>query len=148
MKEIIITVVSSLILLTLSEVIKEWLFSPYAKYMDLRGRVSFALTMYAGEMTSPLYSGSEFYQTMKPAYTNASNELRKLACEVEAIRSSRYHFQPGVPKKIDLQKTSSALIGLSNCLFTSSLDRDNIDWNIGHINEIKTLFLKDHSPTP
>jgi hypothetical protein len=132
----LITIVSSLFLLILSELVKEIFFVPFQEYKKLKAKVASALMLYAKEYANPITI--ETYNKdaeQKERYKKASDSLREIASELEGFIEKRNLCQPGVPKKALLYNAARQFTGLANGVY--GREKDSLEFTLKRQDEIK-----------
>ncbi|MGJ4851422.1 hypothetical protein ACH6CV_14360 [Bacillota bacterium Meth-B3] len=133
--EIIAAVIGGVIVFMVGEYLRIKFVNPAQEYIQLKGRIAYALTMHSPEISYPLVgirAGIEL-----DSYRDASHALRTLASEVSGFAESRCKYQPFVPSEDSLIKARKALTGLSNNVFAGNVEDNshaisaNVErWNI------------------
>lgn len=115
----ILTIISGVFVFVLSQLFNEYRLKPIQKYKELRAKISYNLTLYAN-----LYMNPVEYKLVnaKEEINVASNELRQLAAEVDAMIELKPIFSPLIARKKVLADVSGNLIGLSNNLYSPHPD--------------------------
>ncbi len=133
--EMTATIVSGVLVFALSQLFIEYYLNPIKEYKKLKAKIAYTLTYYACYYSNPI----KLEQDEKGLWQNGSNELRKVASEVDAFAQVRPKSNHAIPKKEDLLKVKSSIIGLSNSFFQTGAT-DRIDFNLERISEIETLL--------
>ena len=114
----IVTVISGVIVFIVGGIIKEIWLDPLHQYKKIKGDVAFTLTYYANVYTNVIIYEDGNIENRK-RHINASEEIRKLSCNLIGFSQTIYWFHPLIPDKKELANISSDLIGLSNSMFAS-----------------------------
>ena len=113
------TVISGVLVFVGSQLVNEYWLKPIQKYKALRAKISYSLTLYAN-----LYMNPVEYKLAneREEIDVASNELRQLAAEVDAMIELKPKFGFLIASKKVLDGVSNNLIGLSNNLYSPHPD--------------------------
>lgn len=106
---------------------------PLQKYREIKQKITYQLTYQACYYTDPAQTNSN-----SDNHTNASDNLRECAAELQGFTEilSQPHF--GIPNKTILLEASKDLIGLSNGLFSWKSQKDTqINQNKKLVDSIK-----------
>lgn len=115
----ILTIISGVFVFVLSQLFNEYRLKPIQKYKELRAKISYSLTLYANLYMNPV----EYKLANAREEINvASNELRQLAAEVDAMIELKPIFSLLIARKEVLAEVSRNLIGLSNNLYSPHPD--------------------------
>lgn len=107
---IISTVLFGVTVFVLGQIILEVWIKPTREYLILKSKISFALVYYAHYYSNPL-SNTEHHEK----YSEGSEEIRKLAAELEGYKQRKPIFT--LPRKKELEMASKELIGISNVFY-------------------------------
>lgn len=114
-----LTVISGVLVFVVSQLFDEYWLKPIQKYKELRAKISYNLTLYAN-----LYMNPVEYKlaNARGEIDVASNELRKLAAEVDSMMELRPYGNVFIARKSILTDVSRNLIGLSNNIYSPHPD--------------------------
>ena len=118
--DIIAAVISGVIVFMVGEFLRIKFVSPAQEYIQLKGRIAYALIMHSPQISYPLVGTSAGIEL--DSYRDASHALRTLASEVSGFAESRSKYQPFVPSEDSLIKARKALTGLSNNVFAGNVE--------------------------
>ena len=137
--EIFLTVISGVLVFVLGQLFNEYWLKPIQKYKELRAKISYELTLYAY-----LYMNPTVYGKSNKEADAASDEIRKLAAEVDAMIELKPFCNFLIAPKSVLADVSKNLIGLSNGFYSNDVVR-NVETNGKCRSEIYDLLnLKSH----
>lgn len=138
-KEILWTILTSMVVYVLSQLLFELWIKPLQKYMDIKCRVSNLLVMYAPYYSNEIQLADENSYNKKKDYEIVSNETRKLAAEIREVIEIMPIIHMGIPSKKKLYEASRNLISLSNRLWKPYIinDRSSEAANKNNIKKIK-----------
>ena len=112
------TVISGVIVFVFCQLIVQKYIKPYEDYKLLKGKVAFALVMYANLYSNPIKVTDERYMEIhRNERSQAQSDTRRLAAEVSAFQERSARYAPGIPSKQNFCEASSGLIQLSNSYF-------------------------------
>lgn len=139
---IIITVISGVLVFIIGQIFKEIWLTPLQEYKKLKAKISFSLSYYA-----QYYSNAVDFATCgektKKIYMDASDEMRKISCELDGFIETLSWFKPCIPKKKKLYEASREIIGISNgffCPYNSDRTETRINYNIKSRDSIYKLL--------
>ena len=130
------TIIAGVFVFVISQLFDEYWLKPIHSYKELRARISYNLTLYANLYMNPAEYEPE---NIREERNVASNELRKLAAEVDSMIELRPLGNFCIARKRVLSGVSRNLIGLSNNLYAPHTDVA-IDQNENRCKEIYRLF--------
>lgn len=142
-----LTVAGGLIVFTCGQLILKLVIEPLKEYKMVKSKIAISLTFHANTylnlMTYDDYKNNEKLQNK---IDNATEELRKLASEISASVQiipfySILSFFKWFPKKEEINRVSSCLIGLSNTLLSHQESLSfNVESNISKKEEIVKIL--------
>ena len=114
-----LTVISGVLVFVISQLFDAYWLKPIHNYKELRAKISYNLTLYAN-----LYMNPDEYKlaNVREERNIASNELRKLAAEVDSMIELKPFGNVFIARKSTLSKVSKNLFGLSNSLYSPHPD--------------------------
>lgn len=119
-----------------------WLL-PLQKYKEIKSRIVFALSYYANIYTNTINLSNykiDKDDSFKLKHDEASEEIRKLACELSGFIETLSWFKMGIPSKRNLKEASALLIRISNSVYASDSTRDENSSNHDDAKQIKALL--------
>lgn len=138
------TLIGGVLIFAISQFILKRIIEPYIEFMRLKGRIVFALTMYADQMHNPnslkLYFKDE---RIRERADTTGIELRGIAAKLlESYYLIPFKFVfvcfKRIPKIEQIEKLSGSFIGLSNSLVSDS--EGSVDENLKRINEVREIL--------
>ena len=126
-----LTVVSGVLVFVLGQLFNEYFLKPIQNYKEIKSKIAYNLTFYANLYMNPVENSKK-----NENIETASQEIRKLGAEVDAISELRPFGNIFIPKKRILKKVSKKMIGLSNNFISENQDRA-IEYNE---NARKTIY--------
>ena len=123
---IIITVVSGVLVYIIGEILQAVWLAPLQKFKSIKHDVSVALTYYARVYTNVI-DWVNANDSLRQEYSEASDKLRELACEVKGFIETLSWFKVGIPSKKRLNEAYELLMLLSNSLFSPADVSPTID---------------------
>ncbi|MFA6253896.1 MAG: hypothetical protein WC640_01380 [Candidatus Paceibacterota bacterium] len=141
------TIISGVAVFVVSQLVLELCIKPYREYRDIKYRISNKLKYYSNLITNPLNllePVENLFTTVTKTrqddlqeinrkevldyYLKTSSEMRKLSCDLETGYFNNLDLIRKIFIKEDLQdidKASSLLIRISNCLFEPRMALQN-----------------------
>lgn len=116
----LLTVVSGVLVFILGQFFNEYFLKPIQEYKKLRAKVSYCLIYYANLYMNPINVKNE-------EYDKGSEEIRKLASEVNAMIEIRPKGNFFIPKSKVLSVVSRDLIGISNNFYSIHFQEDVVE---------------------
>lgn len=113
---IIITVISGVLVYIIGQILKEIWLTPLQEYKKLKSKISFSLSYYA-QYYSNVVDLATCGEETKKIYIAASDEMRKISCELDGFIETLSWFKPCIPKKKNLYEASREIMGISNGFF-------------------------------
>ena len=132
--ETFLTIISGVAVFAVSQLFIEYFLKPVQEYKKLRSKIAYELTLYAN-----FYMNPTLLEEVTDRAISASDELRKLAAEVDAEIELRPKFNFLIAKKKTLAEVSQNLIGLSNGFYSPHPDI-LIEYNEKRRNRINELL--------
>lgn len=114
-----LTVLSGVLVFILGQLFNEYFLKPIQEYKKLRAKISYCLVYYANMYMNPILNNKR-----SDEYDKGSEEIRKLASEVNAMIEIRPKGNIFIPKANVLSDVSSNLIGISNNFYSTHLNED------------------------
>lgn len=109
------SIITSIILLVLSEILKDLWLTPLQNYKILKQKIAKSLTYYSNIISNPISKINE--EKIIEVYEKCEDDLRWLAADVDGFIQSLSWLKLGLPKRKILRAVSCELICLSNSLF-------------------------------
>ncbi len=116
LSSIIITVISGVLVYIIGQILKEIWLTPLQEYKELKSKISFSLSYYA-QYYSNVVDLATCGEETKKIYKNASDEMRKISCELDGFIETLSWFKPCIPQKKKLYEASREIMGISNSFF-------------------------------
>ncbi|POP33381.1 hypothetical protein C3B58_07730 [Lactonifactor longoviformis] len=116
-----LTIVSGSLVFIVGQIVVECYVKPMQEYKSIKSEISYILVYYANVFMNPVNKAEDnfFTDTWQTLYDEASKELRIAASKLAGFKQRKPFFV----KKDKVEMAQSALIGLSNGLFTSDVFR-------------------------
>ena len=108
-----LTVVSGSLVFVIGQLFNEYWLKPIQKYKEIRAKIAYELVLYAN-----LYMNPERYENANEKADIASEKIRQLAAEVDAMIELKPKFNFFIARKGVLTEVSKNLIGLSNGFYS------------------------------
>lgn len=113
---IVITVISGVLVYIIGQILKEIWLTPLQEYKKIKAKISFSLSYYA-QYYSNVVDFATCGEKTKETYKSASDEMRKISCELDGFIETLSWFKPCIPRKSKLYKASREIMGISNGFF-------------------------------
>lgn len=139
---IVIAVISGVVVFLIGQVFQTIWLTPLQNYKNIKSKIAAGLSFYARDYSN-IIDLSKVDENTRKRYSEISDELRNLSCELTGYIETLSWFKIGIPSKKDLNKASKLLMFLSNKLHTPyGKDPDISDniFNIEKANEIRKLL--------
>ena len=115
-----LTIVSGSLVFIVGQIVVECYVKPMQEYKTIKSEISYILVYYANVFMNPVKAENNFFtDTSQALYDEASKELRIAASKLAGFKQRKPFFV----RKDKVEMAQSALIGLSNGLFTSDVFR-------------------------
>lgn len=114
---VIVTVVSGVLVYIIGEILQTVWLAPLQRFKSIKHDVSVALTYYARVYTNVI-DWVNADENQRQVYSEVSDKLRGLACEVKGFIETLSWFKIGIPSKKYLNEAYELLMLLSNSLFS------------------------------
>jgi hypothetical protein len=117
------TVITGVVVFILSQYVLELIIKPYKEYKNTKREISNKLKYYANVISNPLNLREDSVKDTNidkalENYRNASDEIRKLSCDLESKYYDNYSWIRKLFIRDNVEEAASLLIGISNKLFT------------------------------
>lgn len=137
------TVTSGVIVFIIGQILTTIWLAPLQQYKKLKEKIVAILNYYANEYTNVMDS-AKIDKKIFDSKTAASDEFRKLSCELSGFIETLSFMKIGIPKKDSLHEAAEKLMFISASFFTpygdsSSAFKQNQE-NHKTANEIKALL--------
>lgn len=114
---VISTVTSGVIVFIIGQILTTVWLHPLQKYKDIKQRIAEKLSYHARYYTNVIDLANSSERGIEQ-YSNASDELRQLSCELTGYIESLSWIKIGIPKKKNLSQAAGELMALSNSFFS------------------------------
>lgn len=116
LSNMLLTVISGVLVFVIGQIFNEYFLKPIQDYKNLRAKIAYNLTLHANLYMNPIINNKR-----NEEYDKASEEMRRLASEVNAMIEIRPKGNIFIPKAKELSEVSGDLIGISNNFYYTRL---------------------------